>query len=192
MPRDKDDEDLDADDILVDGRAGGFWMLTELARREQFLFKGRDLNFYWMEDINCMSKYGGLDTYGGDTVVLFTQEKNSEGVLEVNPPMLNTVDVKSLQKLNRWVSTVISDIELKFTDRVAHTIMDEKMFAVVLLRNGGKPEGEEEFEEMLPDDQKAVQEFDKFIKIVKFKQNRALFFYADPFEDKPLDDITTI
>ena len=145
MPRDQDDEDFDADDIFVDGRGGGYWMLTELARREQFLFKGRDLNFYWMEDINCMSKYGSIDNYGGDTIVLFTQEKNNEGVLEVNPPMLNRVDVKSLQKLNRWVSTVISDIDLKFTDRVAHTIMDEKMFAVVLLRNGGKPEGEEEF-----------------------------------------------
>lgn len=61
-----------------------------------------------------------------------------------------------MRKLNRWVSTVITDIELRFTDRVAHTIMDEQIISMVLLRNGGKPEGDEEFEEMLPDDRQAV------------------------------------
>jgi len=153
---DEQEEGKKDGEILADGRGTGYWMMTELARREQFLFNGRDLNFYWMEDLNCMSKYGGLDTYGGDTIILFTREKESDGVLQANQPLLNRVDVKNMRKLNRWVSTVISDIELKFTDRVAHTIMDEQIISLVLLRNGGKPEGEEEFEEMLPDDKKAV------------------------------------
>lgn len=34
--------------------------------------------------------------------------------------------------------------------------------------------------------------FEKFTEMVKFKQNRILFFYADPFADTPVDDFTTL
>ena len=51
-----------------------------------------------------------------------------------------------------------------------YTIMDEKMFAVVLVRAGGKPLSEEDFEEMQPDDRQAVEAFEKFTQKIKFKQ----------------------
>ena len=39
-----------------------------------------------------------------------------------------------------------------FNDRVIYSVMDEQMFALGLLRNGGKPQGQEDFDEMMPDD----------------------------------------
>ena len=45
---------------------------------------------------------------------------------------------------------------------------------------------------MLPDDRKAVLAFEEFTAMVKFKQQRVLFFYADPFLDTPVDKETTI
>ena len=54
------------------------------------------------------------------------------------------------------MSAAISDIERTFNQRIIMTIMDEKMFALVLVRSGGKPRGEEDFEEMQEDDKKAV------------------------------------
>ena len=37
-----------------------------------------------------------------------------------------------------------------------------------------------------------MEAFEKFTKTVKFKQQRVLFFYADPFLDTPVDEVTTI
>lgn len=64
-----------------------------------------------------------------------------------------------MPRLNRWVNSVISDVELRFTDRIIHTVMDERMFALVLVRSGGKPTSDEDYENMLPDDNNAVTEF---------------------------------
>lgn len=47
---------------------------------------------------------------------------------------------------------MLSDITLEFNDHVVHTVMDDSMFSLILIRNGGKPRGEEDYEEMLPDD----------------------------------------
>ena len=47
--------------------------------------------------------------------------------------------------------------------------MDEKMFALVLLRHGGKPKGDEDFEEMKADDKNAIDAFEKFTNTIKFK-----------------------
>mmetsp|Transcript_14850 Transcript_14850/g.20092 ORF Transcript_14850/g.20092 Transcript_14850/m.20092 type:complete len:183 (+) Transcript_14850:745-1293(+) len=123
---------------------------------------------------------------------MFSKEQNSKGEWVANAPLLNREDTTHIQNLNRWVSTVISDVQRTFTDRIIHTIMDEQMFALVLVRSGGLPRTDEDFEVMEPDDKQAVTAFDKFAKIVKFKQQRALIFYADPFEDKPIDEETTI
>ena len=52
--------------------------MTELARREQFLFGGKDLHFFWLEDINCMSKFvKEEELVMNDAMVLFTREKDS-------------------------------------------------------------------------------------------------------------------
>ena len=58
--------------------------MGELARREQFLFKGQDVSFHWISDLNCMSKYVGETEEPGealtlDTIVMFTNEKDKKG-----------------------------------------------------------------------------------------------------------------
>ena len=71
--------------------------MTELARREQFLFQGKYLGFYWIEDLNCMIKYmGGLKDIENDGIVMFTREKNSKGELIQNPRLVNRIDINSL------------------------------------------------------------------------------------------------
>lgn len=47
--------------------------------------------------------------------------------------------------------------------------MDERMFALVLVRNGGKPNGIEDYELMEADDRQAVDAFEKFSKTLKFR-----------------------
>jgi hypothetical protein len=47
--------------------------MTALARREQFLFGGADLAFYWIENINCMIKFIGKDEISKDAVVMFSR-----------------------------------------------------------------------------------------------------------------------
>ena len=83
---------------------------------------------------------------------------------------MNRQDVFNIRKLNKWINSVISDIEKKFTERIVYTIMDEKMFAVVLVRAGGRPQTEEDYEEMFPDDKQAVEAFEKYTELIKFKQ----------------------
>jgi len=51
--------------------------MMELARREQFLFGGNDLAFYWMENINCMIKLIGKEEISKDAVVMFSRQKDS-------------------------------------------------------------------------------------------------------------------
>ena len=144
--------------------------MTELARRERFLFQKDDMNFFWIENVNCMSKYvKDEEDLINDAIVMISRGLNSKNEMEQNPMLVNSYDIKSIQKLNRWVSAAISDIEKRFTDRMVYTIMDEKMFAVVLVRVGGRPLTEEDYEEMLPDDRQAVEAFEKFIDTIKFK-----------------------
>lgn len=79
---------------------------------------------------------------------MVSRGRNSKNELVQNPMLVNRYDVKSIQKLNKWVSSAISDIEKVFSERIIYTIMDEKMFAVVLIRAGGRPTSEEDYEEM--------------------------------------------
>lgn len=148
FPRDIDDDDVH------EGKGQSYYVLTELARRERFLYGRRDVAFYWMEDLNCMNQLVGTqEDMGRDAAVIFSREKDSKtGEVRQNPKLVNRYDLKNIQRLNRWMSTVISDIQKTFTDRIIFTIMDEKMFACVLIRSGGKPQGEEDYADMLPDD----------------------------------------
>ena len=43
------------------------------------------------------------------------------------------------------------------------------MFALILLRHGGKPVSDEDFEEMDATDKNAVDAFEKFTSTIKFK-----------------------
>lgn len=50
-PRDFDDEDVHM------GKGKSYYVMTELARRERFLFPKDDMDFFWIENLNCASKY---------------------------------------------------------------------------------------------------------------------------------------
>ena len=128
-----------------------------------------------------------------DVVVMVTRGLDSKTKEMVqNPILVNRYDARNIRKLNKWINAAICDIEKTFTDRVVYTVMDEKMFAVVLVRAGGRPRSDEDYEEMQLDDKQAVEAFEKFTEKIKFKQQRVLFFYADPFKDTPVDGETTI
>ena len=88
-----------------------------------------------------------------------------------------------MQELNVWLSTSISDLDLTFSKRMVMTIMHEEQSALILLKKGGKPKGEEDYEEMEPYERNAVEAFEKFCAAMRFKQNRLLVFYADPHLD---------
>ena len=56
-------------------KARSHWVLTELARREQFLFKGRDLSFFWIPDPSCITAFGAVEQKDAttDVLILFTR-----------------------------------------------------------------------------------------------------------------------
>ena len=67
-----------------------------------------------------------------------------------------------MQELNQWMSAAISDLDHTFSKRMVFTIMHEAQTALILLRKDGKPDGEEDFEEMEPYEKNAVEAFEKF------------------------------
>ena len=61
---------------------------------------------------------------------------------------------------------MISDVERKFTERAVRLIMHESPFFGVLIRKGGKPETEEDFEDLAGEDKQAVEAFNSFVNQV--------------------------
>lgn len=57
----------------------------------------------------------------------------------------------------------MSDVHRTFNKRVAYSIMEDQTDAIILLRSGGKPSGEEDFEEMDKTEHRIVQQFNTFI-----------------------------
>ena len=70
------------------------------------------------------------------------------------------------------------------------TIMHEQQSSLILLRKGGKPKGEEDYDEMEPYEKNAVKAFEDFTAAMRFKQARLLMFYADPHLDQPFEGTT--
>jgi hypothetical protein len=52
MPKDDDDENN------FDGKGVSYYVLTELAKHERFLYDWRDMGFFMIENVNCMAKFG--------------------------------------------------------------------------------------------------------------------------------------
>lgn len=92
FPRDIDDEDVH------EGKARSYYIMTELARRERFLYGRRDVAFFWMEDLNCMNQMiGTQDDMGRDAGVLFSREKDSKtGEMRQNPRLVNRYDLGNI------------------------------------------------------------------------------------------------
>jgi len=59
---------------------------------------------------------------------------------------------------------MISEVELKFNERVVRTIMHEGLFFGVLLRNGGKPKDIGELRKLDGEERDAVNAFEAFIE----------------------------
>ena len=74
-----------------------------------------------------------------------------------------------MQELNVWMSTAISDLDQTFTKRMVLTIMHEEQSALILLKKGGEPKGEEDYEEMDGHERKAVMAFEQFCQAMRFK-----------------------
>ena len=68
--------------------------------------------------------------------------------------------------------------------------MHEQQSSLILLRKGGKPKDEEDYDEMDVYEKTAVKAFEEFTRVMRFKQVRVLMFYADPHLDKPFEDTT--
>ena len=58
----------------------------------------------------------------------------------------------------------------------------------MLLRQGGLPKSEEDFDEMDRSELRVVNSFNAFIDKLMFKQQRVLWFFADP-RDAPVDAV---
>ena len=57
--------------------------MTELARRERFLFQKDDMNFFWIENVNCMSKYvKDEEDLINDAIVMISRGLNSKNEME--------------------------------------------------------------------------------------------------------------
>ena len=104
-------------------------------------------------------------------------------------PTLSNDQIFSVEGITTWLATTISDIERVFSKRVVLNIMNEQTESIILLRNGGKPKLKEDFDDMDKIEQFVVTQFDAFIDKFMFKQQRILWFYADPKSDKPLDGV---
>ena len=160
--------------VMFDGAEGPeyqanmlYHMLAEISKREFFLAFDSQQNqfkFYYIRSANCMVKYGMPDV-ANDAVVLFARDPYTGEQL---PPLANRRDT-GMQELNRWMSTAISDLDRTFTKRMVLTIMHEEQSALILLRKGGRPKGEEDYEEMDDYERSAVTAFEKFCQAMRFK-----------------------
>ena len=118
------------------------------------LFHKDEMAFFWIENLQCMSKYvkEEEDLFGDVVIMVSRSFDHKTNEIVKNPILLNLQDASNIKKLNKWIMTAISDIEKVFSERTIYTIMDEKMFAVILLRVGGRPMSDEDYEEMQTDD----------------------------------------
>lgn len=66
--------------------------------------------------------------------------------------------------------------------------MKDQTDCIMLVRNGGLPESDEDFEEMDKTEKRVVRQFTQFVDNLLFKQQRILWFFADP-NDKPLNGV---
>jgi hypothetical protein len=60
--------------------------------------------------------------------------------------------------------------------------------ALAYLRDGGHPDDDDPDIEMTDMDQNSIDEFESLIEQIASKQDRVIFFYADPKKDKPVAD----
>ena len=67
------------------------------------------------------------------------------------------------------MSAAIADLDQTFTKRMVFTIMHETQSALIMLRKGGKPKGDEDFDEMEAYEKNAVTAFKDFAEVMRFK-----------------------
>lgn len=171
----------DEDEEVINGVGESIFVMAAQARHERFLYNSRDIEFYWIEDVECMHKYG--ISAAEDSLVFFSRKDPKDPNSGRNHPLENHFDLTDFSRLNRWLNIMISDIERDFTDRVIWTAMHESPFLCVLVREGGRPRSEEDFSELGGVDKQSTEAFNGFLDRFQFQQNRVLFFHADPYLD---------
>lgn len=114
-----------------------------IARREYFqLAKDDRVKYFRIYDPQCGKTYKIENLK--DTVVFITKPTASTKPI----PTVSNDRLLAYDDLAKWIATAVNDVEREFNKRVVYSIMDEQTDAIVLVRNGGKPEGEEDFEDM--------------------------------------------
>ena len=47
----------ETDENNFDGYGISYYVMTELAKHEKFLYNWKDMGFFFIEDVNCMKQY---------------------------------------------------------------------------------------------------------------------------------------
>ena len=85
LPKDEDDPNN------FDGKGFSYYVMNELAKHEKFLYDQKDIGFYFIEDVNCMAKFGV--TPGSDTAVMFLRKDLPNGESVRLPHLANNFDL---------------------------------------------------------------------------------------------------
>lgn len=138
--------------------------LSVIGRREFFQFTKDDrVGLYRIYDEACAKKF---NIAGGQDSIIFMSREDADDKI---PTALNTRTF-SLEGLSQWMATAINDVQRVFSKRVAYSVMHDQTDVVILIRNGGRPQSEEDFDEMPKTETRIVNTFNAFLDKMKFKQ----------------------
>ena len=84
-------------------------------------------------------------------------------------PTVSNNKIFSLEGLSKWLTTAINDVQRVFSKRVAYNVLQDQTDVVILIRAGGKPETEEDFDELTKSEMRIVNTFNQFLDKNKFK-----------------------
>ena len=83
MPKEEDDPNN------FGGKGISYYVMTEFAKHEKFLYDHKDVGFYFIENVSCNGRYG---LQGADTVVMFLRKDKPDGTSERLPHLANNFD----------------------------------------------------------------------------------------------------
>lgn len=148
------------------------------------------VNFYEINGTkakNCLKRYIGNDALNEnnkDMVLLFPGPGKQHVANNFN-------GIWEEKKINKWIHQTIVNTFRKFTRRAVDTIVHNRSQAMVFLRKGGKPKSTKtkdvKADESLTEIEKnAIIAFEDLHDRIARKQDRLVFFYADPERDMPV------
>lgn len=146
----KDENEVTKEDKKI---LGINFNLSEVARREFFQFKSSErVKFFRIFNKDCALKY----KIEGDDTIVFIPMKNVVNKKGERYSPIGNDKIFTLEGITTWLATAINDIERVFSKRVVFNVMNEQTDSIILLRNGGRPIGDEDFEDMAKIEQRLV------------------------------------